>query len=290
MLLTRYKFWPSDNNKNITNSSLLLLSLQALKFNAKSFMEIDISNYTNEQKENLHQILLIKEPTIRSYAMNEPERFWHFMHHLFPMHPDLLTAFDIMGWDIWAQLYKNSFQDLIKLPRRDKNTFEYWKSMDEHEGVGTLAIPLNKALDFKKEIENHSTIIITCKNEDELKSLENLEFKKVEEIWLYPSFKLKEFPAACKGLILDPFVEEGFTPLINSLMKWRKQNVPVGMLMNKGSVISQTVYAQFSPILQKLYFPFKKFDLPMTGIEIEENKISFPQAAGMGLASVEGFW
>ncbi|HLS72004.1 MAG TPA: hypothetical protein VK027_10110, partial [Chitinophagaceae bacterium] len=60
--------------------------------------------------------------------------------------------------------------------------------------------------------------------------------------------------------------------------------------MNKGSVISQTVYAQFSPILQKLYFPFKKFDLAMTGIEIEENKISFPQAAGMGLASVEGFW
>lgn len=290
MLLTRYKFWPSDNNKNITDSSLLLLSLQALKFNAKSFMEIDISNYTPEQKENLQQILLVKEPTIRSYAMNEPERFWHFMHHLFPMHPELLTAFDIMGWDIWAQLYKNSFQDLIKLPRRDKNIFEYWKSWGEIDDNATLLLTLEKALTLKEGIENHTAVIIKCKDENELKYIKNIEIKGVKEIWLYPSFKIKEFPDECKGLILDPFIEEGFTPLINSLMKWRKENVPIGLIMHKGSIISQTVYAQFSPILQKLYFPLEKINLPMTGVEIDGNMIKYPQAAGMGLASVEGFW
>lgn len=87
MFVTDYKLWPevSEANKQ-TKPKLLLLYLRALKFQAQSYMEIPLSDYNDQDIQALTQELDEKRNTINGYAMNEPERFWHFLHHLFDKH------------------------------------------------------------------------------------------------------------------------------------------------------------------------------------------------------------
>jgi L-alanine-DL-glutamate epimerase-like enolase superfamily enzyme len=41
---------------------------------------------------------------IERYALHDPERFWHFLHHLFEGQNFLVAALDIASWDLFAQL------------------------------------------------------------------------------------------------------------------------------------------------------------------------------------------
>jgi L-alanine-DL-glutamate epimerase-like enolase superfamily enzyme len=38
------------------------------------------------------------------YAFTEPDRFWHFLHHLFPQNSFLVCALDIAAWDLFGKL------------------------------------------------------------------------------------------------------------------------------------------------------------------------------------------
>ncbi len=46
------------------------------------------------------------KPTIERYALTDPKRFWHFLHHLLPGQNFLIAALDIAGWDLFARLRK----------------------------------------------------------------------------------------------------------------------------------------------------------------------------------------
>ena len=43
---------------------------------------------------------------IEKFALIDPERFWHFLHHLFPKDPFLVCALDMAGWDLFGQMKK----------------------------------------------------------------------------------------------------------------------------------------------------------------------------------------
>ena len=45
-----------------------------------------------------------KRGVIERFAFTDPERFWHFLHHLFPRNPFLVCALDMAGWDLWGKL------------------------------------------------------------------------------------------------------------------------------------------------------------------------------------------
>jgi L-Ala-D/L-Glu epimerase len=54
-----------------------------------------------------------KRKVIESYSLIDPERFWHFLHHLFPKDHFLVCALDMAGWDLFAKM-------------RNKKIYEYW--------------------------------------------------------------------------------------------------------------------------------------------------------------------
>src|SRR5687767_15462222 len=53
-----------------------------------------------------------KKSFVEKFAFMDPERFWHYLHHLFPANPFLVCALDMAGWDLFGKL-KN--QPLYKL-------------------------------------------------------------------------------------------------------------------------------------------------------------------------------
>lgn len=60
--------------------------------------------YYNVTVESMMQDLEEKKSVIEQFAMTDPERFWHFLHHLFPKNPFLVCALDIAGWDLFGKM------------------------------------------------------------------------------------------------------------------------------------------------------------------------------------------
>lgn len=52
----------------------------------------------------MQELLEAKRGLIERYALTDPQRFWHFLHHLYPGQNFLIAALDIAGWDLFAQM------------------------------------------------------------------------------------------------------------------------------------------------------------------------------------------
>lgn len=301
MFHSAYKMWPEQpQDESRTKPSLILLHLKAIKFAAISYMEIPVSHYSEEELKEIIKILEFKRMSINAYAMNEPERFWHFLHHLFEDFPILVGAYDIMGWDIWSQLYKTSFRQLIRLP--EKKRYEYTQLIKPEEQAEVkdenayCFIEANKFEEAIQQLElKDANVLMAMNKPSQWDLVKILREKGVKSIWVEPSERLLKIlkPEQMKeadGISLDPLKLQGFTPMINLLMELRKQNIPVGSALKEGSIVSKTAYAQFAPVFQKLFFNKQSHLLPATGILINDQEIVFPEAAGMGLAYENNFW
>lgn len=65
-----------------------------------------------------------KKMFIEKFAFTEPERYWHYLHHLIPKNPFLVAALDIAAWDLYGKLrrqplYKIWGLDPSKAPETD---------------------------------------------------------------------------------------------------------------------------------------------------------------------------
>lgn len=96
-----------------------------LDFNGiKGYGEAPAITYYNTTVEQMIAAIEAKKPMIEKYALIDPERYWHYLHHLLPNHPFLVCALDIAAWDITGKLrqqplYKLWNGDLSKAPLTD---------------------------------------------------------------------------------------------------------------------------------------------------------------------------
>jgi L-alanine-DL-glutamate epimerase-like enolase superfamily enzyme len=60
--------------------------------------------YYNITVEKMAEDLERKRQMVERFALTDPERFWHFLHHLFPDNPFLVCALDMAGWDLIGKL------------------------------------------------------------------------------------------------------------------------------------------------------------------------------------------
>ncbi len=70
-------------------------------------------SYYGVSVEGMEETLLRHKASIERYALQDPERFWHFLHHLMPGENFLIAALDIAGWDLFSQLRRKPLYALL---------------------------------------------------------------------------------------------------------------------------------------------------------------------------------
>lgn len=61
-------------------------------------------NYYDITVEQMIGDLERKKTFVEKFALTDPERYWHYLHHLFPANPFLVCALDMAGWDLFGQM------------------------------------------------------------------------------------------------------------------------------------------------------------------------------------------
>jgi len=96
----RHPFTISKGTK--THQPTLIVELE--HFGIKGYGEAPAIAYYNIPVEKMISDLEAKKPFIEKFAFTEPERYWHYLHHLFPQNNFLVCALDIAAWDIYGKM------------------------------------------------------------------------------------------------------------------------------------------------------------------------------------------
>jgi len=51
---------------------------------------------------------------VEKFAFTEPDRYWHYLHHLFPQNPFLVCALDMAAWDLFGRMKNEPLCQLWK--------------------------------------------------------------------------------------------------------------------------------------------------------------------------------
>lgn len=130
----KYPFTISKGTK--THQATFVVELE--HFGIKGYGEAPAIKYYNIPVEQMSADLESKKKVIEKFAFTDPERFWHFCHHLFPNNRFLVCALDMAGWDLFGKI-KN--QPLYKLWKLDTTTAPL---TDYTIGIASIEVMLKK--------------------------------------------------------------------------------------------------------------------------------------------------
>jgi L-alanine-DL-glutamate epimerase-like enolase superfamily enzyme len=105
-----------------THQPSLLVELEL--FGLKGYGEAPAISYYNLSVEEMISVIEQKKKMIEKFSFTEPERYWHYLHHLLPQDPFLVCALDLASWDLYGkmkrkQLYQLWNLDISKNPLTD---------------------------------------------------------------------------------------------------------------------------------------------------------------------------
>lgn len=85
-----------------THQPSLLVAIQL--GNYIGYGEAPAITYYDVTVEQMIAAIEEKRLLLEKFAFTDPERYWHYLHHLLPDHPFLVCAFDIAGWDLFGKM------------------------------------------------------------------------------------------------------------------------------------------------------------------------------------------
>ncbi len=76
-----------------------------------------------------------KRGMIERYALTDPQRFWHFLHHLIPGQHFLTAALDIAAWDLFARMRRQPLFQLLGIKWQNTPLTDYTVGMDTADNM-----------------------------------------------------------------------------------------------------------------------------------------------------------
>lgn len=122
----RYPFTISRGTK--THQPTLIVELE--HFGWKGYGEAPAISYYHIPVEKMIADLEAKKTFIEKYAFTDPERYWHYLHHLIPRNSFLVCAIDIAAWDLYGKMKKKPLSALWKLDTRNLPVTDYTIGID----------------------------------------------------------------------------------------------------------------------------------------------------------------
>ncbi|MEO6915146.1 MAG: dipeptide epimerase [Chitinophagaceae bacterium] len=71
-----------------------------------------------------------KKGMIEKYALTDPGRYWHYLHHLIPRNNFLVCALDLAAWDIYGKMKGKPLYELWKLDPANAPLTDYTIGID----------------------------------------------------------------------------------------------------------------------------------------------------------------
>ena len=71
-----------------------------------------------------------KRPFVEKFSFSDPERYWHYLHHLFPQNSFLVCALDMAGWDLYGKLKKKQLHQIWNLDTAKAPLTDYTIGID----------------------------------------------------------------------------------------------------------------------------------------------------------------
>ncbi len=84
-------------------------------FGMKGYGEAPAISYYNIPIEKMVTDLEAKRIFLEKFSFSDPERYWHYLHHLFPNNSFLVCALDMAGWDLYGKMKKKQLHQLWNL-------------------------------------------------------------------------------------------------------------------------------------------------------------------------------
>jgi L-alanine-DL-glutamate epimerase-like enolase superfamily enzyme len=81
----------------------------------RGYGEAPAISYYGIGVERMAADLEARRSVLERFALTDPERFWHFLHHLFPTNSFLVCALDMAGWDLFGKLRGQPLYKLLGL-------------------------------------------------------------------------------------------------------------------------------------------------------------------------------
>lgn len=78
----------------------------------KGYGEACAIAYYNIPVEKMQADLEAKKTMVEKFAFTDPERYWHYLHHLYPQNNFLVCALDIAAWDLYGKLKNKKLYEL----------------------------------------------------------------------------------------------------------------------------------------------------------------------------------
>jgi L-alanine-DL-glutamate epimerase-like enolase superfamily enzyme len=117
-----------SNGRTKTHQPTLVVALQL--GNLVGFGEAPAITYYHITVEQMIADMEQKKSMIEKFALTEPERYWHYLHHLLPGNPFLVCALDMAAWDLFGKMKQ---QPLYRL----------WNTQWEHIPVTDYTIGID---------------------------------------------------------------------------------------------------------------------------------------------------
>jgi L-Ala-D/L-Glu epimerase len=96
-----------------THQPTLVVELEHM--GAKGYGEAPAIAYYNIPVEKMIEDLEQKKNFVEKFSFTDPERYWHYLHHLFPQNNFLVCALDMAGWDLYGKLRRRQLHQLWEL-------------------------------------------------------------------------------------------------------------------------------------------------------------------------------
>jgi len=117
-----------SNGRTKTHQPSLIIGLQL--GNLIGYGEAPAITYYNITVEQMIEDIEKKKVFLEKFAFTDPERYWHYVHHLFPDNPFLVCALDMAGWDLFGKMEGKLLYQLWNTEWKNLPTADYTIGID----------------------------------------------------------------------------------------------------------------------------------------------------------------
>ena len=118
-----------SNGRTKTHQPALVVTLELGPFTGIG--EAPAIVYYNITVEQMMADLESKRTLVEKFALTDPERYWHYLHHLFPNNPFLVCALDIACWDLYGKM-------------KGRPLYALWDTEWEHTAITDYTIGIDQ--------------------------------------------------------------------------------------------------------------------------------------------------